>query len=264
MFDFKDKTAIVTGASRGIGRTVANYFAQAGANLVLVDVDENGLQNCFDEIHKNYSNIEVFIFKCDVSDSSEVIKVIEKSLEKLKTIDFLINNAGIVFRKKIEEIEITEWNRMMNINVLGVLNLCKAVIPAMKKQGKGKIINASSNMANIPDVGMTAYCVSKASIEIITKVLASELAPYGINVNAYSPGIIETEMTEDLIKSRGEQKLKYISLNKFGKADDVAKLVLFLSSDLSDYITGTIIRVDGGLLSTQNPWMAWDSIKNNN
>jgi len=264
MFDFKDKTAIVTGASRGIGRTVANYFARAGANLVLIDVNENGLQDCFDEINKNFNNIEVFIFKCDVSDSNEVIKVIEKSLEKLKTIDFLINNAGIVFRKKIEEIEIAEWDRMMNINVLGVLNLCKAVIPVMKKQGKGKIINASSNMANIPDVGMAAYCVSKASIDIITKVLASELAPYGINVNAYSPGIIETEMTEDLIKSRGEQKLKYISLNKFGKADDVAKLVLFLSSDLSDYITGTIVPVDGGLLSTQNPWMAWDSIKNNN
>lgn len=261
-FNLEGKIAIVTGSSRGIGRQVAKAYAEEGVNVALVDINDQELNEVYSDISTSFKDVSVISCNCDVSSFKEVSEMAEKVFNRFGSIDFLVNNAGIVFRSTIENLDINNWHGLMNANLVGTLYCCKAVIPFMKEQKGGKIINASSNMASIPDVGMSAYCVSKAGIEILTKVLASELAPYGIIVNAYSPGIIETRMTDSLRENRGEQKLKYISLNRFGKVEDVAKLVLFLSSDLSNYITGAVIPVDGGLLSTQNPWMAWDTFKN--
>lgn len=259
--NLKDKTAIITGSSEGIGRQIALAYADEGVNVALVDINKQELTEVSREISTKYKNISVTSYCCDVTCFQEVSEMTKKVFTMFGSIDFLINNAGIVFRSTIEDLAIKDWVRLIEVNLNGVLYCCKAVIPFMKKQKSGKIINASSNMAQIPDVGMSSYSISKAGVEILTRVLASELAPYGVIVNAYSPGIIKTKMTEELRKSRREQKLRYISLKKFGRAEDVAELVLFLSSELSNYITGAIIPIDGGLLSTQNPWMAWDNLK---
>lgn len=247
-FKLYGRVAVVTGAARGIGKQISLAYASEGVNIALVDINQDNLNNVLNEIDNNFNDVKVIGLKCDIGNISEVNETISKVLEEFRKIDFLVNNAGITFRSKIENLNISDWNKLMSVNLNGVLYCCKAVIPIMKRRGKGKIINSCSNMAYIPDVDMAAYCISKAGVEILTKVLASELAPYGIYVNAYSPRIIKTNMTEDLIKSRGKQKLKFISLKKFGEVEDVASLVLFLSSELSDYITGAIIPVNGGLL----------------
>lgn len=264
-FRLKGKIAIVSGAANGIGKKIAFAYAEEGVNLALVDINKNELTKVSNKICLKFKNISNIPLHYDLSIQGSIQEMVEKVLEKFGRVDFLVNNAGIGHRSKIEDLNISDWDKILSINLNGVLYCCKEVIPIMKKQGYGKIINASSNMARIPDVGMSAYCVSKAGVEILTKVLASELAPYGINVNAYAPGTIMTEMAKGLIsKERREQKLNFVSQRKFGEPIDIANLVLFLSSDLSDYMTGAVIPVDGGLLSTQNPWMAWESIKKTN
>ena len=257
-YNLDDKTAIITGASGGLGKQIALAYAGEGANIALVDISEQELEITHSEIITTFKEAKIMSCCCDVSCFQEVSKMVNKIFKRFGSIDFLINNAGIVFRSTVENMDTKKWDKIIQVNLNGVLYCCKAVIPFMKRQRSGKIINASSNMASIPDVGMSSYCISKAGVEILTRVLASELAPYGIIVNAYSPGIIETKMTENIRKNRGEQKLRYISLRKFGKAEDIAELILFLSSEFSNYITGATVPINGGLLSTQNPWMAWD------
>jgi 3-oxoacyl-[acyl-carrier protein] reductase len=256
-YNLRDKTVIITGGAGGIGKQIALGYAAEGVKIALVDVSEKDLKRVRSEIKDRFKDLEIMICCCDVSCYQEVSETVSKVYKKFGRIDFLVNNAGIVSRSLIEDLDCEEWDKIIQVNLSGVLYFSKAVIPFMKKKKSGRIINASSNMAFIPDVGMSAYSISKAGVEVLSKVLASELAPYGIRVNAYSPGIIETRMTENIRKNRGKQKLKYISCGRFGTAEEVAELVLFLSSEYSDYITGAVVPIDGGLLTTQNPWMAW-------
>ena len=257
-YSIENKTVIITGGSGGIGKHIALGYAAEMVKIALVDINQQDLKIVKSEIEDIFNDADIMTCCCDVSSFEEVSKTAKKVYERFGSIDFLINNAGIALRSTVEDIDCKKWDKLIQVNLNGVFYFSKAVIPFMKRQNSGIIINASSNMAYIPDVGLSSYCISKAGVEILTKVLASELAPYGIRVNAYAPGIIETKMTEDIRKNRGDQKLRYISLRRFGKAEDVAELVLFLSSEFSDYITGAVIPVSGGLLSTQNPWMAWE------
>jgi len=252
----KGKVAIVTGAAQGIGETIALAFAEEGVNVVVNDISPERVERMTGQIKT--MGCESLGIVANVAHRTEIDRMVETVLEKYANLDILVNNAGIVRRNFIHQITEKEWNEVMDVNLKGVFYCCQAIIGPMKNQRAGKIINSTSVIAQIPDVGMAAYAVSKAGVITLTKVLAAELAPYNINVNAYAPGVIETPMTKDLIATRGEEKLRYISLRRFGKPRDVANLVLFLASDVSNYITGAVIDITGGNLIVQRPWESYE------
>jgi len=254
--DLKGKIAIITGASRGIGLSIAEKLAAKGSKVALVDIDRSQLEEEAIRLKSLYGDRMVMSVCCDISDSSSVQECVRKVESSLGKISILVNNAGILKRSFLEEMDEDDWGKILKVNLTGVFLFSRAVIPSMKSGGGGSIINVSSNVAAIPSVGMGAYCVTKAGIETLTKVFASELAPYNIRVNAYAPGVVSTEMTGDILKSRAEEKLRTIPLGRFGTTKDIASLVLFLCSNESSYIDGSIIPINGGMLSTQNPWKA--------
>ncbi|MCD6317548.1 3-oxoacyl-ACP reductase FabG [Candidatus Aerophobetes bacterium] len=256
---FHNEVAIVTGGSRGIGAAICEKLAQGGIQVVINYVkNAKAAQAVVEKIREKGGN--AFSFCCDVSDFSQVERMMQETSKRFGRIDILINNAGIFPQAFVEEVTPEEWKKAIEINLIGTFNCSKAVIPYLKKQGKGKIINCSTISANLPDVGISAYAASKAAINNFTKILAAELAPYNITVNAYAPGIIETDMTRDMIVNRGDKQLKQIPLKRFGKPEEVANLVAFLVSSEADYITGAIIPIDGGMLIVQNPWRAKEII----
>jgi len=253
-FGLIDKVAIVTGAAQGMGRAIALAFANQGAHVVVSDISPDGVQDVAREVEG--LGCEALPIVANVTNSDEVGRMVDTASKRFGRIDVLVNNAGTIRRVYIEDMTEETWNQVMDVNLKGVFLCSKAVIGPMKKQKTGKIINATSVLAETPDIGLAAYSISKAGIVTLTKVLAAELAPFNINVNAYAPGTIETPMTKDLITTRGKEKLKYISLARFGKPDDVANLVLFLASDLSSYITGAVVDISGGNLIVQRPWVS--------
>ena len=255
--DLSGKTAVVTGASRGIGRSIAEGFCGMDVNTALFDVDGEALSLTVSELKKAYPHVKILDVECDVSRVDSVESGISRVRNELSEIDILVNNAGILKRSSLETMEESDWNIVLGVNLSGVFFCSRAVIPSMKKKEGGVIINVSSNVAAMPSVGMGAYCITKSAVETLTRVFAAELAPYNIRVNAYAPGVIMTEMTKDILSTRSEEKLKTIPLRRFGKPGDIASLVLFLCSESSSYIDGTVISIDGGLLSVHNPWKAW-------
>ncbi len=252
---FEGEVAIVTGGSRGIGAAICEKLAQEGAQVVVNYVKNvQAAETVVNKIRKKRGN--AFSFCCDVSDFSQVEHMMQETLDKYGGIDILVNNAGVFPQAFVEEITPEEWRKAIDINLIGTFHCSKALIPYLKKQGRGKIINCSTISANLPDVGISAYAAAKAGINNFTKVLAAELAPYNITVNAYAPGIIETDMVRDMIRERGDKQLGQLALRRFGKPEEVADLVAFLASKESDYITGATIPIDGGMFIVQNPWRA--------
>jgi len=254
--DLKGKTAIITGASRGMGLSIAEELVKEGCRIALVDIDRGKLQEEVRRLSGLYGDSKVLDVYCNIGDQESVNKGIQKVQDKWKTINILVNNAGILKRSFLEEMDNDDWEQILKVNLTGVFLCIKAVVPYMKKGGGGSVVNVSSNVAALPSISMGAYCVTKTGIETMTKVFASELAPYNIRVNAYAPGVIETEMTRDILESRAEEKLETIPLNRFGTTKDISSLVLFLCSDSSSYIDGAVIPINGGMLTTQNPWKA--------
>ena len=169
----------------------------------------------------------------------------------------MINNAGVLHKSLVEESTDDHWKLMIGVNLMGAVYCTRAAIPYMKESG-GCIINVSSILGHFPNTGSAAYGVAKGGITILTRVLAAELAPYKIRVNAYSPGVINTPMAEYVIKNRAESKLKEIALRKFAEPRDIFNLVKFLCSEESDYITGQTIGIDGGIWITQTPTACWN------
>jgi len=252
---FQDEVAIVTGGSRGIGAAICEKLAEQGAKVVVNYVKNAGAAISVVQRIKDKGGEGISI-KCDVSDFNQVQEMIQKTFAEFGKIDILINNAGIFPQAFVEEVSPEKWRMAIEVNLIGTFHCAKAVIPYMKKQGRGKIINCSTISAFLPDVGISAYAAAKAGITNFTRVLAAELAPYNITVNAYAPGIIETDMVRDMIVERGDKQLKQIALQRFGKPEEVADLVAFLASKESDYITGVTIPIDGGMFIVQNPWRA--------
>ena len=249
--DLTGKTAIVSGAAQGMGRAIARQLFALGA--AVVGLDKNDGSPCFS---KEISTGRFSFEKLDLCERSSVKDLVTRVGEAYGSIDILVNNAGILERSFFENMTPAHWERVIDINLVGMMSLCQAVIPFMKRQREGKIISASSILGGYPDVGLTAYSISKASVNTLTKILAAELGPYNIQVNAYAPGTIITPMTEKLRRERADQKLKQIPLGRFGKAEEVAYAVAFLASSFADYISGAILPVDGAGLVVQRPQAA--------
>ena len=243
----KGKNAIITGASRGIGREIALTLAENGANIVI------NYRNYNNEIEALVKDIEakgvkIVTVKCDVSNFEEVENLISEAKEKLGSIDILVNNAGITKYGLLMRMKQEDFESVLDVNLKGVFNTTKLITPIMMKQRTGKIINISSVVGLVGNAGQCNYAASKAGVIGFSKSIARELAPRGVNINVVAPGYIDTDMTNGLSDKVKESILQTIPMKKMGSTKDVANLVLFLSSGLSDYITGQVINVDGGMV----------------
>jgi 3-oxoacyl-[acyl-carrier protein] reductase len=243
----KDRVAIVTGGARGIGRAIALSFVQEGAKVALVDVDKEKLEVLKNENKKEKGKI--IAIPCDITKSGDVKEMVDQVRKGFGRIDILVNNAGIIRRGTIETVTEEDWDRVIEVNLKGTFNCCKAVAGIMKQQGYGKIINVSSIAGKMGDItSAPGYGPSKAGIDALTKTLARQLAQYGINVNGVAPHAIETEMSAQWSDERRKEIIASIPLGRLGKPEDVANAVVFLASDEASFITGEILDVNGGAL----------------
>ncbi|MBU0470190.1 MAG: 3-oxoacyl-ACP reductase FabG [Nanoarchaeota archaeon] len=246
----KNKIIIITGSRRGIGFGIAQEMAKEGAKIVISDINQKECEKACKVLEKKY-NVKTLAVKCDVSNKDEVDNLIQQTIKKFKKIDILVNNAGIVkFGSVLDKTE-KEWDLTLNINLRSVFFCTKAVVPHMIKQKSGKIISLASIAGFVGFDNISDYCASKGGIIAITKELALELAKYNINVNAIAPGIIETKMTQAMLKDKKQREnlLAQTPLGRVGKPADIGKAAVFLASDDSDFITGHTLVVDGGWLA---------------
>jgi 3-oxoacyl-[acyl-carrier protein] reductase len=242
---FQNHTVVVTGSSRGIGKCIAHRFAKEGAKVLLIGRHADTMNAVSDEINREGCHAQGFA--CDVSNLQNVQETINKILDKYKSIDILINNAGITKDNLLLRMSEQDWNDVIQINLGGVFHFTKAVAKPMLKAKRGKIINITSIIGMTGNAGQANYAASKAGIIGFTKSIARELASRGITANAIAPGYIETDMTVHFDESYRENILKNIPLGRLGKAEDIARVCLFLASADADYITGQTIVVDGGM-----------------
>lgn len=254
--DLSGRVVVVTGAARGIGRLIAAAFAREGAGVVGLDLEAGALAELQEE------SLAELVLPCDITDPDQVRQAVAAVDERFGRLDVLINNAGVNAEGPLESFEPALWDQVFAVNVRGVLNTCQAVIPLMKRQRSGRIINAASFAAIIPSVEAAAYGASKAAVVQMTRVLASELGPWGITVNAYAPGMIPTAMNgfAALDEQAASTKLDQLSVRRWGEGEDVANLCLFLAGDLSGYITGALLDVSGGKFATQDPGAVWRAL----
>ena len=246
--ELKNKVAIVTGSYGDIGNAICQNFASNGIKIALLGRDLQKLKLQKSELLKN-NNAEIIISNLDVSDFDSYKDAVDNIKNEWGGIDILINNAGITKDNIIVRMSNEEWEDVINTNLKGTFIGCKLVSKLMIKQKYGKIINISSIVGRIGNKGQTNYVASKAGIDGITKTLSKELGSRGINVNSIAPGYIETAMTELLSDKIKDDLYDKISLNRFGKPEEVASLVSFLISKEASYITGQIINLDGGMLT---------------
>ena len=240
----KNKTALVTGASRGIGKAIALGLAKEGANVV-VNYSNSGkkAEDVVNEIKK--LNSKSIALKADVSNFDEVKRMIESTKKIFKKVDILVNNAGIIRDRTLKKMSIEEWNRVININLSGVFNVTKLVLPLMDVGGR--IINISSVVGQNGNFGQCNYSASKAGIIGFSKSLAKELGKKKITVNVIAPGYIKTDITKDIPFFK-KKILKYIiPLREEGVPEDIANVAVFLASEKARYMTGSVVNVDGGL-----------------
>ncbi len=242
-----DKVAIVTGGARGIGKKICGTFLAEGASVYIFDVNPEEGTRTIGEFRSAYKNGRVFFFEVDITDEKSVEQVIEKIIEAEGKIDILVNNAGITRDNLILRMSLEDWKKVIDINLTGAFICSRHVVKFMIKNRSGKIINISSIVGVHGNAGQSNYSSSKAGIIGLTKTLAKELASRNILVNAIAPGYIETEMTEKLSDSIKQKLIEQIPTGRLGSVDDVAKTALFLASDDSNYITGIVINLDGGM-----------------
>ncbi len=240
------KVALITGGARGIGREISLAFAKEGADIVICDINmelSSATQKEIESIGRRSLSILT-----GVTNFSHAEEVVNKTLDKFQKIDILINNAGITRDGLLLRMKEEDWDMVLAVNLKGTFNFTKAVSKVMIKQHSGRIINIASIIGLIGNAGQANYAASKAGIIGLTKSAAKELAGRNINVNAIAPGFIDTEMTAKLPEDVRQKMLTQIPKGRFGQPIDVAKAALFLSSDLSDYITGQVITVDGRMV----------------
>ncbi|MBD2862714.1 3-oxoacyl-[acyl-carrier-protein] reductase [Paenibacillus oceani] len=240
------KAALVTGASRGIGRAIALSLAEAGADVA---VNYSGSEQAAEEVVRHIESLgrRAFKVKADVASSAQVEEMVKQVLDQFGKLDILVNNAGITRDNLIMRMKEEEFDQVMNTNLKGVFNCIKAVTRPMMKQRSGKIINISSVVGVLGNAGQANYVAAKAGVIGLTKSAARELASRNIAVNAVAPGFIETDMTDKLTTEQREQMLQQIPAARLGKPEDIARVVRFLASDDAAYMTGQTIHVDGGM-----------------
>lgn len=250
--DIRDKVVIITGAAKGIGKVLAEKFANEGVLLSLWDVQHEALLETATSISKKVG-LKPLAINCDVSSEQQVKEAIELTIRTYGTIDVLIANAGILNASKILETSVERWDEVFDVNVRGAFLCAKGVAPYLKAKDTGRIIFACSFAAIIPSVGSAAYAASKSAIVSLTRVLAAELGPWNITVNAYAPGMIPSDMSgiDQLPENRKTEMLDTLCLREWGSADDIATLAIFLASDQARYITGTLIDASGGKFAVQ-------------
>jgi 3-hydroxybutyrate dehydrogenase len=255
MSPLRGKTALVTGAARGIGKTIAMVLAREGAAVVAVDRQADALEQTAKELRS--AGLAVCGVVADVTQSQSIDRLVQETVARTGRIDILVNNAGVISNTPILDLPEEEWDRTLAVNLKGVFVCSQSVARVMSKQRSGRIVNIASLAGKVGAPGQAAYCASKHGVLGLTKVAAIDLAPFGINVNAICPGNTETEMMRHVFTKRAESRgqtfddlaqgiLAKTPLGRFGQPDDVAQVVLFLVSPAAAYITGQTIDVDGG------------------
>ncbi len=244
---FGGKVALVTGASRGIGAAIARTLAREGADIVLTDVDAEGIEQIAGEI--GATGRQAMAIRADVGILSEVQALVDEALKQFGHIDVLVNNAGIIRRGSFVDHPPEEWEKVIRVNLGGTYNCCWAVVPHMIERKSGRIVNISSVAGKVGDLASApSYGASKGAINAFTKGLARDLAAYGITVNAIAPHAIETDMSKQWSEEKRRQIIESIPLRKLGQPEDVAEAAAFLASDAAGFITGEILDVNGGYL----------------
>lgn len=243
---FEGKVVLVTGGSRGIGRACVMQFAQEGAEVWFL-YQSNQLAAAAVVNELNTSGASVHAEQADVRDAARVQQVVEGILSARGRIDVLVNSAGVIRDGLLGTMTDAQWREVLETNLTGTFNCCRAVAQPMLSQRSGSIVNLSSTAAEFSSRGQVNYAASKGGINGLTRALAKEFAPRGVRVNAVAPGMIDTDMSEAVRGLVGSKIKEMIPLRRIGTPEEVAKLVAFLASDEASYITGQIIRIDGGL-----------------
>jgi len=241
----KDKIALITGAGRGIGRQIALKMASEGASVIIADIDEKTMEDARQEI----SSLEVraMSVKMDISDQDSVRAAVDKMLEEFGRIDILVNNAAIFRKAPFLEMTLDQWKQTTDINLTGLFNVTRAVAPGMAERGSGAIVSIASVDAFQGCRDYSHYAMTKAGVVGLSRTLAQELGPHGVRVNVIAPGIMLTEMTRDRVEANKEAYLARVPIGRIGVPEDIANAALFLASEMSSYITGQVIHVNGGM-----------------
>jgi len=245
LFSLYDKIAVVTGASRGIGKSIVEYLLNAGATVIGIARNEERLKNLAAELNK--AEEKFFYYAADVADSEKIDSIAAAVKEKFGKIDILVNNAGITRDNLLLRMKKEDWQNMIDINLSSVFYLTKAFLRMIIKS-RGTVINISSVVGLMGNVGQANYAASKAGIIGFSKSLAKELAKKGVRVNVVAPGYIQTDMTEAISEEAKAKLQALIPMGKLGMPEDIAKVVLFLASPMASYVTGQVLTVDGGMV----------------
>ncbi len=242
----ENKTAIITGGSKGIGKAVATLFAEQGANLFLISRDENALASLQKELQT--PNNQISYFATDITDQDSMKQVFSEIRSTKLPIDILVNNAGVMEDAVLQMVTPALVEKIYQTNVFGLIDASKRASKLMLRKRQGSIINLTSIIGTHGNLGQTIYGSSKSAVIGFTKSLSKELAGFNIRVNAVAPGFIDTDMTKGMDEKFYTKNMEAIGMGRIGKPEDVARVILFLASDLSGYVTGQVIGVDGGMI----------------
>ncbi|HUL59697.1 MAG TPA: 3-oxoacyl-[acyl-carrier-protein] reductase [Anaeromyxobacteraceae bacterium] len=247
MYDFKGKTALVTGASRGIGRAIAVALARGGARVALNYAGNEAAAKEALELCRKAGAEKAQLFRFDVADPAACAQAVEAVVRDLGSLDVLVNNAGIAVDGLVMRVKDEDWQRQLQVNLTGAFNLIRAATRPMMKAKGGAIVNLSSVVGEMGNAGQAAYATTKAGLIGLTKSVARELASRNVRVNAVAPGYIDTDMTAGLPEAARTRMTEMIPLARLGTAEDVASAVAWLASDQASYVTGEVLRVNGGM-----------------
>jgi NAD(P)-dependent dehydrogenase (short-subunit alcohol dehydrogenase family) len=253
----KNKVAVITGGTAGIGKALAMTYLAEGAKVVVCGRSPERLDACLREFDSlGYSDI--IAVEADIAAQRDQEKLLSSTLKRFGRMDIWVNNAGTVARSPLLEASMDEWDAVMNTNLKAVFSCTKLAGTHMKEHGGGVIVNASSFASRIPLAGTGIYAASKWGVNALTQVAAAELAPFGIRVFAFIPGLIATEITKDRVEANKESLLAQIPLNRLGGPEDLASIVVMLTSEKASYFTGVTVEISGGKCCVQNPRYGWE------
>jgi len=244
----KGQVALVTGGTAGIGKAIAKQFAKQGAKVIIFGTNRERGKNVVEEVRAEMPGSGIEFFSVDVSDGEKIDATVKEIIDRYGQVDILVNNAGITRDQLLLKMKEEDWDRVIDVNVKSCYRLCRALARAMMKARRGSIINMSSVIGLTGNAGQVNYAASKAAVIGFTKALAKELAARNIRVNAIAPGFIQTAMTDRMTEEQKQAIHESIPLKRLGEPDDIAKAALFLASDLSSYVTGQVLTIDGGMV----------------